>query len=132
MKFKYLKFSRFYFDEEFDDFELVDNPFPYNNLPDGEYMVRGDKKHHRKEYWKFKNKWYLVDDVKKDNGHFIVDLVNYDLLPRLSEKEWDLVKRIGFEKLKPIWKYYYWAYLHRSDMKRMRWEMKKFRKRILK
>jgi hypothetical protein len=120
MKLKYLAFSVEYSHHDLlEDFDLVDNPTEYSNLPDGEYLIRGNKKGHRKEYWVKDNIWYLVDDVKKDNGHFYVDSCKYKLFPMLKHCEYEeLYKHIN--KLSNIWirntlGYFCWLELRASS-----------------
>ena len=45
IKFKFIH-RDFWGDEETlrEDFKTVDVPLPYKNLPDGEYLIRGNKK----------------------------------------------------------------------------------------
>lgn len=132
MKFKYLKHCRFYFDDEFEDFQIVENPLPYKNLPDGEYVIRGTQKNHRTEYWKFKNIWYLVRNITTDDGYKSVDCVKYKLIPNLRECDWENMKNVGLKKLKPIWQLYYQAYLHELELKKTLINISKFRKQICK
>ena len=121
IKFKYLAFRHTFFDvdELREQFTEVENPLPYNNLPDGEYLIRGNKKSHRKYYWKFENLWFLSEDVIKDNGHYHCDATRYLLFPSLSEKEWKYIALAGWKRLTPFWQrclhgYEFWMELNKS------------------
>lgn len=105
-KFKFLNFSYTPDADEFtDEFTEVSNPTPYNNLPDGEYIVRGNKQFHRKEYWKNHNTWYFINEYTYDNGHYMCDAEKYLLFPNLSENEWDALNNpIIKNKLTKYWK----------------------------
>ena len=112
MKFKYISFETLFEEWELEHFKIVDCPLPYNDLPDGEYLIRGNKRSHRKKYWKFKDKWYLVNDVTKDNGHYDCDSAEYMLFPMLSEKEWQKIKGVPYKVLSPLWKRHIAGYTH--------------------
>jgi hypothetical protein len=103
-KIKYLNFDYNREHSELsDDFDIVKNPTEFNNLPDGEYLIRGDKKNHSKEYWVKDNIWYLVSVTTIDNGHYYCNAGTYQLFPNLPEKEWDLLNKV-VTKLSPYWK----------------------------
>lgn len=117
VRFKYNKGNFEFWDaDDFLDFSQVENPIQIDGLPDGEYMVRGIKKFHHKRYVKNGNKWYLLEDVVKDNGHFICNATHYNLFPSLSKPEWDNIGRV-LNKLKPIWVRYYYAYKHWEELR---------------
>ena len=45
----------------------VENPIGVLNLPVGDYMIRGNKKGQRKEYFHFGNEvWYLISNVEEN------------------------------------------------------------------
>jgi len=127
-KFKYLPVSfNKYFIEDLKDEYVVDCPLDYNNLPDGEYLIRGEEKYHRNIYIKYKNKWYLTEKNTKQD-YKIVDLVKYDLLPRISEKQWNEIKHIPYKCLNKDWKDYRLAYDYWYSM---RYNSRELRKRFL-
>lgn len=120
IKFKYLAHSRRIDIEEMEeDFALFPAPLPYKNLPDGEYMIRGNKKGQRKEYWKVAGLWFLIHDVKKDNGHYGCDATKYMLFPSLPEKEWKLMKSIPYERLTRIWQRWIFAHEHWLELRKI-------------
>jgi len=124
-KFKFISREFYWGHEELlEDFTLVNNPLPYQNLPDGEYMIRDSSKGHRKEYWKHEDKWYLVEDVTKDNGHYYCDSRTYMLFPMLSEREWDNIEKVGWKRLNKVWQRHLMGYLHWKDLNRMLFEMR--------
>ena len=122
IKFKFVH-REFYdeFDDEYDDFKRVDNPIGAINLPIGEYLIRGDKKSHRKKYYHIGNDvWYLVENVIRDNGHYLCDAGEYQLFPQLSEKEWNKI-RSCYKYLTPLWKrnlHGYDSYMHWRELRR--------------
>ena len=94
-KLKYISFTHEWSHNELiEDFEIVKNPINYNNLPNGEYMIRGNKKGMRKNYWVKDNIWYLTSNVKKDNGHFMTDSTTYMLFPIIKHSEYLELKNI--------------------------------------
>ncbi len=108
-----------------DDFTKTDCPLPYNNLPDGEYMIRGNKKATRKKYWKLKGEWFLIEDVKKDNGHYSCDSTEYNLFPSLPKKEWDKIIAAGRKRLNPLWQRHLYGYLHWCELRELTRGVKK-------
>lgn len=56
---------------------IVENPTDYNKVKDGIYIIRGNKKHHYKEYHVFQNIWYLMNDKTKDNGNFMCVMLQH-------------------------------------------------------
>lgn len=104
-KFKFINFSHEWeLDEVKGDFDVVPNPTPYNNLPDGEYVIRGNIQYHRNEYWKIENVWHLVTTYDFDNGQYMCDAAEYLLFPNLSEKEWEILNHpIAHGKLSKYW-----------------------------
>jgi len=105
-KFKFLNFGYEPDVDEFDgEFTVVSNPTPYDNLPDGEYTIRGNKQYHKKEYWKNNNIWYFIHSDTFDNGQYWCDAEKFLLFPNLSEKEWDVLNNpIIKNKLTKYWK----------------------------
>lgn len=112
--------------------QITDSPLPYNNLPEGEYMIRGNKKGQRKKYHKVKDKWYLIENVIKDNGHYYSDSSTYMLFPILSEKEWDNIKKVDWKRLNKLWQRHYFGYTNwkyiLNLIKEMKLDMYKFDK----
>jgi hypothetical protein len=103
-KFKFINNDFSYLDDDdFVDFKCVDSPFGDKSMPNGEYLIRGDKESHSKEYYHRNDKWYLVEDTVKDNGHYYVIAYVYKLLPALTEKEWGELNR-HYKKLTPYWR----------------------------
>ena len=85
--------------------QIVDNPTPYNNLPNGKYLIRGNSKGKNVEYWVVDNLWHIFDtDIDSC-------VVSYNIVPNLSKKEWkDLGKH--YDKLSRRWKEFIQAYEH--------------------
>ena len=106
------------------EFKRVVNPLPYQNLPDGEYLIRGNKKEHRTEYWKYHNIWYLVHESKKDNGHYVTDCTRYMLFPILSDREWDTIRKVGWKRLTKLWRRYLSGYIHWKELTKLEFETK--------
>ncbi len=104
-KIKYNKkdFSSDWYSEFEDQFKLVPNPTPFKNLPDGEYLIRGEQKDHAKEYYVQHGNWYLVDVIVKDNGHKMCRWAEYHYFPQLPEKEWNILNKV-YSKLSNYWK----------------------------
>lgn len=108
IKFKFLHSGYSNLEDLLEDCESfgikIENPIGILNLPIGEYMIRGNKKGQRKEYFHFGNEiWYLISDVEIDNGHYTIDSCLYKLYPELPEKEWDKI-RSCYKYLTPLWK----------------------------
>lgn len=120
MKFKFQ--NRQFYGDEIEDFKKVINPLPYYNLPDGEYLIRGSIKEHRKIYWKYKDNWYLIEDVRKDNGHYYCDSTTYMLFPILSEKEWINIRNVGWKRLNKVWQRHLFGYIHWKELHELKFE----------
>ena len=111
-KFKYI-FREFYDSEDLDeDFEKVECPILNIKrvLPNGEYLIRGNKKSHATEYYLYNNQWYLVDQRTKDNGHYHCDSSTYQLFPVLPNKEYERMSTVGWRKLNPLWQRHLFGY----------------------
>jgi len=102
-KFKYLKGRGDYEKFETEFYTKVDNPLPYKKLPYGKYLIRGDKKDHRKEYINTKKGWYLTSESVRDNGHYTCDAARYLLFPNLPEATWDSIRNAGYKRLNKYW-----------------------------
>jgi hypothetical protein len=124
-KYKFKFISREFWNDVVEEecYTKVDPPLPYKNLPDGDYMIRGDKKSHRKVYWKINDTWYLIDDVIKDNGHYMCDSFEYNLFPSLSEKEWNKIEAVGYKRLNPIWQRHLMGYRLWCDIRKQNREI---------
>jgi len=110
---------RFYSISDFDnDFNRVENPLPYNNLPDGEYQIRGNKKEHSKYYWVKNNKWFLTEDKTKDNGHYMCESTTYILFPSLPEQKYQKLQDV-YDCLSPVWKRYVYGYFFWKELREM-------------
>lgn len=104
MKFKFINFRNEFTEEDLlEDFNKVEAPLPYKNLPNGEYLIRGDKAEHRRMYWKSGDCWVIVSESTRDNGHFMCDASTYKLYPQLSEKEWEALSAVPFKCLNRYW-----------------------------
>lgn len=112
-------------DDLIECFKKVECPLPFDNLPNGEYVIRGDKKSHRKKYFNANGVWFLVEDVKKDNGHFMCDAATYLLFPQLSEKEWTLLNNVPYKTLNKVWQRNLCGYNCFMDWKKLRENTKK-------
>jgi hypothetical protein len=100
------------------DYKIVESPLPqYHDLPIGEYLIRGDKKNHAKKYYYISKTWFLIDNIIKDNGHYLCRSTEYELFPNLSKKEWDkLNDPLIASKLTKNWQrnifgYFFWMKL---------------------
>lgn len=107
-KFKFLNNQYSNLEELLNDCKIfateVKNPIGVLNLPIGEYMIRGNKKGQRKEYFHFGNEiWYLFSNIEVDNGYYLCDSYKYKLYPELPEKEWNKI-RSCYKYLTPLWK----------------------------
>lgn len=125
-----IKYSKIYY---YDIDELygreVSSPFPNNKLPDGEYIVRGNKKNHYKKYWVIKGIWYLLTETTYDNGQSWCFSAIYNLFPSLPKKEWDKLNSINIKYFNKIWQHYirgynFWCelretsrYIHKNSIK---------------
>lgn len=103
-----------------DDFKPVPNPLPYQNLPDGEYLIRGNVREHRTEYWKEGEVWYLVSEVTRDNGHYLCDSSTYMLFPSLPEKEWKRILAIPYKRFSKVWQRHIFGYKHWLELRRIK------------
>ncbi len=124
-KIKYLNFTvNWQHSHLLDDYLIVDNPTIWNNLPDGEYLIRGNKKDHSTEYWVKDNIWYLVSITTKDNGHYYCNAGIYQLFPILPEKEWEQLNKVA-SKLSSYWKRSVAGRNHYMDIRQMTRSIKK-------
>lgn len=96
-------------------------------------MIRGNKKGTRKVYIHAFGNWYLIDDVKKDNGHYLCDAEHYQLYPNLSHKEWEeLNSGIDRKYLTKYIKRALFGYYFHLELRNNRNESKKRYNKILK
>ena len=123
-KLKYLAFSKSCYNAYHKDtikhhIAIDDNPSSYISVPDGEYHIRGEKKNHAKYYHVYNNIWYLMKNKTKDNGHYLCDAGTYLLYPNLSEKEWELLNKVDYKKLAPVWRRYRYGYNHFMELREL-------------
>jgi hypothetical protein len=117
-KLKFISASKWWKHEELSkDFEVVPNPTKYNNLPNGEYHIRGNKKNHAKYYWVLDNIWYLTETKTKDNGHHLCEAGTYQMFPPLSEKEWEYINKIPRKMLTKNWRRLRYGHNHWMDLR---------------
>lgn len=81
----------------------VQNPTPYANPPDGQYLVRGSKKNCYREYAKTEGAWYLLRDIEDDISYYYIIAAIYDIRPHLTDSEWLEISK-HFNKLSAYWK----------------------------
>jgi len=126
VKFKFVN-KEFYddFKEDYDSFKIVENPIGYDNLPEGEYLIRGNKKSHAKKYWHCFDVWYLIENRTVDNGHFICDCTEYKLYPQMSEKQWDVLSHVPYKCLSPVWRRYLSGYQFGMELRELTRNIKK-------
>ena len=114
------------------DMDKVVNPTSYKNLPDGEYLIRGNKKDHSKTYWVVDSIWYLIEDKVKDNGHYCCNASKYLLFPQLSEKEWEVMNKIPYKRLTKYWRRARYGYNFYMELRQLRRNRRKALNRLLK
>lgn len=128
MKKNKLKFLNFDYDISIKSiaskYPIAENPTKYVNLPDGEYIIRGNFKGYSKEYWKIDNKWFLIKEVTKDNGEYYCNAGKFQLFPSLSEKEWLELNKV-WKKLSPYWKRAVIGRNHYMEIRNIKREIKK-------
>jgi len=117
-RFKFIRrsFVNYSFADLGDDFRLVENPLPYDNLPNGEYQIRGNKKDHAKYYWVKDNKWFLTEDKIKDNGHFQCEAGTYQMFPSLPDKKYKELRK-NYKYLSHVWQRYVYGYFHWKELR---------------
>lgn len=112
------------------DFNVVENPTIYPNVPDGEYLIRGNKKDHSTEYWVFENVWYLTSETTVDKGHSYCIAGTYRLFPDLSNTQWEALYKT-YNYLKPYWQRRLLGYKHWLELREMYRNGRKFRIKII-
>lgn len=118
MKFKFINFHHEYEIEELEeDFKEVPSPLPYLNLPNGEYLIRGSHKGHRKEYWKSGEYWFLVSHSEKDNGHYMCDATTYALYPQKPESFWKKLSEVHWKCLSKYWRRALYGYQFHMELR---------------
>ena len=126
IKFKYIPFRvRYEGIDLMGDFKTVAPPLPYKNLPEGEYLIRGNKKSHRRKYWLYNNVWFLVEDETKDRGQYYCDSCEYMLFSSLSEKEWKNIENVGVTRLNKLWQRHLYGYKHWKNLREISRDIKK-------
>jgi hypothetical protein len=118
------------FEELLEDFIEVENPLPYNNLPNGTYHIRGNKKDHAKYYFVKDNRWFLTEDKTRDNGHYMCEATTYNLFPSLPEKRYQNLQTV-YKCLSPVWKRYVYGYFFWKELRELRRNMKYKRFKII-
>lgn len=120
MKFKFINFSYPYelLMIEDDGWPEVPCPLPYSNLPDGEYMIRGNQKEHRKNYWKVEGVWFLTSESTKDNGHYLCDAERYALYPQKPESFWKKLDEVPWKCLTKYWQRALYGYQFNMDLRK--------------
>ena len=86
------------------------------NLPDGEYMLRGNKKDHAKYYLVKEGRFFLQEDKIKDSGHYMCEAAEFRLFPDMSTKEWETLKAVPRKYLtkdikRAVYGYSFYLYL---------------------
>ncbi|MCK9416573.1 hypothetical protein M0Q97_07960 [Candidatus Dojkabacteria bacterium] len=124
-----IKFLNFDYIPEIDDlleegYIIVENPTTLSNVPDGEYLIRGDKKDHANEYYVINNMWILISTTTKDNGHYYCRAGTYQLFPNLPEKDWKQLNKV-WTKLSPYWKRAVAGRNHYMEIRKIRRNIKK-------
>lgn len=96
--------------------KVVDNPTPYKNLPEGEYLIRGDKQFHCKLYHHFQNVWYLMEVSTKSSDLYSTIVHQYQLFPCLKTKEWEELGR-HYAKLTKYWRRMVYGYFRWKELR---------------
>lgn len=100
-------------------YKETNNPTPYQNLPNGWYGIRGNKKDHFSYYCHYQNVWYLISEYDFDNGRYLCNAVEYNLLPCKKHSEW-LELRKHRDKLTKHWKRMLFGYFHFLNLQALR------------
>ena len=137
IKFKYNELTPSYREYHFNHHHYkrnLFNPIGIENLPEGEYFVRGKVKDSGCIYIYRNNEWILIQSYNKDNGHRMMSCLRYNLLPQLSEKEWNNVLKIPLKALNKQWRFYVSCYLCKKELQesslRSRLQLHKYLKDI--
>ena len=107
-----------------EDFLIVDNPTKNKYVPNGNYLIRGNKKSHSKKYSVLDNVWYLIAETEKDNGHYNGIASTYQLYPNLTDKEF-IELREYIRYLKPYMQRVVRGYFMNKELREMVREIKK-------
>ena len=126
VRFKFISRDFNLYDLE-NEFVSVENPLNYKNLPDGEYLIRGDKKSHSKKYYVKNNKWYLVENKTKDNGHYFTNAAIYQLFPQKPESFWKVLNAIPYKCLSKYWQRARFGYNFYMELRKIGRDSNKFR-----
>lgn len=79
------------------------NPTKYENLPDGDYYIRGEVKGSTKRYVVIQGRWYFTKDsqyIIKYRDYFMAKFL---LFPNLPEKEYEILFKM-YNRLSKEWK----------------------------
>lgn len=114
-------------------YPIVNNPLPqYNNLPNGMYLIRGNKKYHFKIYKLFNNTWNLMEDYQK-NYECIYNRINYGNIDIISKEILEKLSKIPHKYLNKESKaliYLYVVYIKRYNEVRIKFEKEKLKLKI--
>lgn len=83
MRLKYKKLEQRLLESYIKGKKLCENPTTYINLPDGYYLIRGNKRGHCTIYYKVNDKWFLGYKSFYDSDPFN----DFFKLPSLTEYE---------------------------------------------
>jgi hypothetical protein len=117
-------YAKFYLEDAEDEGFTEVDPI-IENIPDGKYQVRGNERGYSSEYAVLYGKWILlsrsIDDCDYDGGISVFNIVEFNLIPPLSSKEWEHIEKTGLKRLSPLWRKYlraYWINLNNMDLRR--------------
>lgn len=89
-----------YIRDRLQEYTTEEKPVNYD-VPDGEYLVRGNTKGFGKTYLVVDNKWFLAS--KTNQRCLLIESGTFNLFPNLSEKEWELMNKIPKKRLNKYW-----------------------------
>ena len=90
-----------------------------SNTPEGYYYIRGNKQGHYKDYIYIDNKWYLLNDQRKENGQWVYKCTEFEFFPSLPQKEWEILAKVPIKRLSKTWRRYLLAYKHWCILRQM-------------
>ena len=98
------------------------------DLPDGKYLIKGNRKYHAKLYIVLGGVWFLADASEKEIDYFYLS-IDFMQLPNHSEKEWGILAN-NYKCLSKTYKRYVDAYRLNISIKRHVYATKLHRRRI--
>lgn len=101
-KIKYIPFKHPYFFSN-ESSGTSKNPTKYNNLPDGEYYIRGEIKGRTKRYMVIQGKWYFTKESQYIINYRDYFMAKFLLFPNLPEKEYEILFKM-YNRLSEKWK----------------------------